>query len=754
MNVSELTHPLSDDDLHTSMPRLVRVPALIVGGGPVGLYASSLLSSFGVQSLMADRLLLNAATRRHPRSHYINSRTMELLRELGVDGAVRQQTPPVSDWQHFRYCTSLLGTEIAAQDHACGSAWSNLSTASASEVAHLSQPKLEAILRAEAERRGPTIGAELLNGYECVHFEQNNSGVRAELRRVAHDAVSSGGANSLDDDVIEVEADYLLACDGAHSNVRRSLGLQLRGPPPLQYFKSVHFVAPELAPRLRALEREAMLYFVFSRGAICVLVAHNIEQGEWVAQLPYFPGLQDADTLDADACARAIASCIGGGNATISDADAASSLPFEIRSIGSWAMSAKVAQRLSLGRVHLLGDAAHQFPPAGAFGANTGLQDAHNLCWKIGLVHHGRAGVTLLSSYDTERRPVALANARLSVHNYHRGLRVAEALGLPSQLPHTLARIASNARSAAEAVLSPPPQLKPAASRVANSIGTQLLDAGRAMLIDGLGHNAPHAVGQMRRENARRVVDAGRALPLLFARHELGFIYPVSTPAQAASTAAAQQQMHDEADDEDEARIEDERYVPSTRPGARLPHHWLEGDNGEKLSTHDLLHDRGSESNGDEEGSTNEQRESVGSTMPCGWPPRLTLLVDTSAAGECWLVGAAQLDELARGLVRLVAIASPAEAAQGERGRQDDVDCADARTSREPPRALGTKHNALVARDLCGGWATKRGVGAGGAILVRPDGHVAWRCERDAVADDEEAGTLLREALSCALSLP
>ena len=52
-------------------------------------------------------------------------------------------------------------------------------------------------------------------------------------------------------------------------------------------------------------------------------------------------------------------------------------------------MSAKVAQRLSVARVHLLGDAAHQFPPAGAFGANTGLQDAHNLCWKLGAVHHG-----------------------------------------------------------------------------------------------------------------------------------------------------------------------------------------------------------------------------------------------------------------------------------------------------------------------------------------------------------------------------
>ena len=160
-------------------------------------------------------------------------------------------------------------------------------------------------------------------------------------------------------------------------------------------------------------------------------VAHNIAQGEWVAQLPFFPGLQDAEALDYDACERGIAACLGGKSA----------VPFKIKSIGSWAMSAKVLERLSLGRVHILGDAAHQFPPAGAFGANTGLQDAHNLCWKIASVCHGSACDRLVRSYDAERRPVALANARLSVHNYHRGLRVARALGLPSELPHQVASL-------------------------------------------------------------------------------------------------------------------------------------------------------------------------------------------------------------------------------------------------------------------------------------------------------------------------
>jgi len=196
---------------------VLRVPALVVGGGPVGLYASALLSAFGVPSVLAERAPF-AKTKQHPRSHYINSRSMELLRELGVEDAVRRQTPPLSEWRHFRYCTSLLGTQIAAQDHAGDAAWSELCAAAATEVAHLSQPKLEAILRAEAERRAPAAGGRLLDGYECAHFEQDAHGVIAQLRPVSDGGGGGGGAAS--GDVIHVHAEQLLACDGAHSRIR------------------------------------------------------------------------------------------------------------------------------------------------------------------------------------------------------------------------------------------------------------------------------------------------------------------------------------------------------------------------------------------------------------------------------------------------------------------------------------------------------------------------------------------------------
>lgn len=741
----------------------LKIPALIVGGGPVGLYASSLLSAYGVPSILADRMPRPGAAKQqhhHPRAHLINSRSMELLRELGVEREIRAQTPPLDEWRHFRYCTSLLGPQIAAQDHTSGQEWAALQATAASEMAHLSQPKLEAILRDEAERRAPDVGASILSEYECEAFGQSSDGVVATLRRASgrasNEIISDGKRKQASEDVLRVEAEHVLACDGAHSGIRRTLGLHLRGPPPLQHFKSVYFTCPELAPLLRSMDRCAMLHFCFNRGAVAVLVAHNISEGEWVAQLPFFPGLHEGSELDEAACTSAIAACIGGAHGDGS----ASAVPFTVRSIGSWAMSAKVAQRLTLGRVHLLGDAAHQFPPAGAFGANTGLQDAHNLCWKIGAAHHGLAGAGLVSqSYDLERRPVGVANARLSVHNYRRGLRVANALGLPSELPHTLAALAAGIKAYSANALPPlPPAARPMGlMAAAQTIGGKALELGRTALIDGLGHNAPHPLGSWRLDSAKRVVESGAALPLLFARHELGFMYPppeVANGLEPSRDGGAAHQ-HDSkhlfslSEAEQELRIEDEHYVPSSAVGARLPHHWLQTEQGVRVSTHDLLHDEskaGAATEEQVEGMAEEEdgKESSGSldrdhhlmpSLPRAHPPRLTLLLDASA-GLHWAEAAARLPA-AKKHMRLVAIADGA--AGSVFGSVPLPSCVE-----------------RIVHDPCGGWACKREVDTCGAVLVRPDGHVAWRRESFGAPHDpvSAAAAELRAALAASLAIP
>ena len=177
----------------------------------------------------------------------------------------------------------------------------------------------------------------------------------------------------------------------------------------------------------------------------------------------------------------------------------------------------------------------------------------------------------------------------------------------------------------------------------------------------------------------------------------------------------------------DEAAIEDERYVPTSAAGSRLPHHWLHRRVSNRaratdmpvISTHDLLHD-----------AVFVDDASIPAGLPNATPPRLTLLVDCEGA-QPWSRAVAKLaatQEAARTL-RVVAVAGGAG-----RGVSDALD-ADPSC---PVSDLGGggygrgrsdwAASVEIVDDPSGEWPTKRQVEWDGAILVRPDGHVAWRC--------------------------
>jgi hypothetical protein len=108
-------------------------------------------------------------------------------------------------------------------------------------------------------------------------------------------------------------------------------------------------------------------------------------------------------------------------------------LPLVIEDIATWQAVADVADRYTQGRVFLAGDAVHVVPPNGGFGGNTGVQDAHNLAWKLALVLNGTAGPGLLATYDTERRPVGEFTVEQSYSRYV--TRVAPYLGTADAQP-------------------------------------------------------------------------------------------------------------------------------------------------------------------------------------------------------------------------------------------------------------------------------------------------------------------------------
>jgi hypothetical protein len=164
-------------------------------------------------------------------------------------------------------------------------------------------------------------------------------------------------------------------------------------------------------------DRPAVLYFVSDPAARGVFIAHDIDS-TWVFMHQWDPERESADDYSEERCAAIVRRALG-----------APAADFAIRTLATWHMSVQVAERYRAGRALLVGDAAHRFPPTGGLGLNTGVQDAHNLAWKLAAVEAGWAPPALLESYESERRPVAQANADVSARNAGKLLEVVQALG-------------------------------------------------------------------------------------------------------------------------------------------------------------------------------------------------------------------------------------------------------------------------------------------------------------------------------------
>ena len=250
-----------------------------------------------------------------------------------------------------------------------------------------SQDVFEPIFRCGAEATGLS---ELRFGHEVVRVDAHDDRVVVDVHEPA-----SGRR-------YRAEAEYLLAADGAASGIREQLAIALDGPRGLGHFVNVYFRA-DLDRWVAA--RPALLFWVASgdvRGVFQPLDA----RGRWLCQIAYDGSPSTLEGFTAERCIAWIRAAVGDSDATP-----------EILSIGNWTLNGVVARELVRGRVLLVGDAAHQLPPIGGFGVNTGIQGVHNLVWKLALVRAGVAGPALLSTYEAERRAVARYNVERSLEN-------------------------------------------------------------------------------------------------------------------------------------------------------------------------------------------------------------------------------------------------------------------------------------------------------------------------------------------------
>ena len=184
----------------------------------------------------------------------------------------------------------------------------------------------------------------------------------------------------------------LVAADGAASFIRQSLGLQLVGHQKVANIVNCYFRA-DIEPHLRG--RRGVLLFVANERANGVLQALD-GRGRWLCQITVTPDDWSLERFTPERAAQ-----------WVRDAAGIDDLDVEVLSIGLWQLNATVVERLVQGRVLLCGDAAHQFPPTGGLGVNTGLQGMHNAMWKLAWHVHGYADWSLVETYETERRPVS-----------------------------------------------------------------------------------------------------------------------------------------------------------------------------------------------------------------------------------------------------------------------------------------------------------------------------------------------------------
>lgn len=365
-----------------------RQSVLILGGGPVGLGAALELARCGVRSILVEK---HDTTSWHPKTRNFNTRTMEIARGWGpaVYRRLRSiDTPP--GWKSpIRFLRSAIGEEFGVIESK-GFEGPGPDVSPAQPVMS-SQELIEAILLDAVRATGMVDVRFATEATKLVHGgDPADESAALEVR-----PRSTGVVETL-------TGRALVAADGAASLIRDELGIELEGSKDLSHIVNCYFRA-DIEPLLAG--RKGVLFFVSNEHASGVLQPLD-GAGRWLCQITVRPEEWSLEVFTHERARAWIRAAVG-----------AERLEPQVLSLGLWKLNATVAERFVRGRVLLCGDAAHQFPPTGGLGVNTGLQGMHNAMWKLAWFVLGRAGWPLVETYQTERRGVAQRITRQSLEN-------------------------------------------------------------------------------------------------------------------------------------------------------------------------------------------------------------------------------------------------------------------------------------------------------------------------------------------------
>ncbi|MGH1284274.1 FAD-dependent oxidoreductase [Bacillus toyonensis] len=358
------------------------VPVLIVGGGLSGLASALFLAKHNIGYLLIER---HPSTAIHPKAGGLTLRTMELFRELGLENRIKLAGKALENCRGRIAVHTIaevnkeeLAKMRATQYGNDEKLLKKIEEISPSKQTACYQIILEEMMLQEAK----TVGGELSFYHELVSFEQNEKGVIATIR------------NRETEEESVIHCDYVIAADGAKSKIREQLGINTEGRGTIGgYYMNIYFEA-DLSEFIKG-DAFGFTMIVHPDVLGALIPVDNVRK--WIYHVAYDPikGERPED-FSIERCKQIIQTAIGSTN-----------VEPEILSVLPWEASESTAIRFQDNRIFLVGDSAHIMPPTGGFGSNTGIQDAHNLAWKLAAVIKGKAKPKLLETYHDERYPVA-----------------------------------------------------------------------------------------------------------------------------------------------------------------------------------------------------------------------------------------------------------------------------------------------------------------------------------------------------------
>lgn len=336
---------------------------VVIGSGPVGLAIANYLGQVGVDVLVIEKLdkLID-----YPRAIGIDDESLRTVQALGLVDKVLPHTTP---WHAMRFLTPKGRCFADIQPMTDEFGWSRRNA--------FIQPQVDAVLF-EGLKRFDNV--RTLFSRDVNDFSQDATGVTLHMEAL-------GGVKET------VRADYLIACDGGNSYIRRALGVSFDGKTAPNQWIVVDIANDPLGTPNVYLCCDPV------RPYVSAALPHSVRRFEFMVM----PGETEAELSKPENMRRLLAK-------VLPDPDRVELIRSRV-----YTHNARLAGKFRVERVVLAGDAAHIMPVWQGQGYNSGMRDACNLAWKMALVVKGLAGAALLDTYEQERRDHAKAMIDLSV---------------------------------------------------------------------------------------------------------------------------------------------------------------------------------------------------------------------------------------------------------------------------------------------------------------------------------------------------